>query len=57
MLDQVGADVAEQPTRKWTLRPMADYHEVGVDLASDLGDYLAGISRAQPRRRREAHSF
>ena len=36
---------------------MAHNQKVDIDLLSDFGDLLAGISHPQPRRRREVHGF
>jgi len=51
MLDQVGSDVAEQPTPQWTLGPMAHYHEVGVNLFGNPDDLRTWCSHPQLRSR------
>src|SRR5207245_806213 len=50
MLDQVGADRAEPPSRQRPGGTMTHDDEVCSDLVGDLGDLLSGGSHAQPRR-------
>ena len=52
MLDQVGADRAEPPSRQRPGRTMTHHDEVCPDLFGDLGNLLSGGSHSQPRRRR-----
>src|SRR6266851_2059525 len=53
MLDQIGADRAEPPSRQRPGGTMTHDDEVCSDLFGGLSDLLSGGSHAQPRRRGE----
>src|SRR5882672_7986089 len=57
MLDQVGADGTEPPSRQRPAGTMTHDDEVCSALFGDPRDLLSRGSHAQPRRWREAHGF